>query len=45
MYDLLVSYLTNRKQFAECNNTPSETSRVVCGVPQGSILGALLFSL
>ena len=45
MYDLLVSYLTNRKQFTECNNSPSETSKVVCGVPQGSTLGPLLFSL
>ena len=45
MNDLLVSYLTNRKQFTECNNTPSETSKVVCGVPQGSSLGPLLFSL
>ena len=43
MYDLLVSYLTNRKQFTECNNTPSETSKVVCGVPQSSTLGLLLF--
>ena len=42
MYDL---YLTNRKQFTECNNTPSETSKLVCRVPQGSALGPLLFSL
>ena len=45
MYNLFVSYLTNRKQFPECNNTRSETSKVVCGVPQGSTLGPLLFSL
>ena len=45
MYDLLVSYLTNRKQFTECNNTPSETSKVVGGVPQDSTFGPLLFSL
>ena len=45
MYDLLVSYLTNRKQFTECINTPSETSKVVCGVLQGCTLGPLLFSL
>ena len=45
MYDFSVNYLTNRKQFTECNNTPSETGKVVCGVPQGSTLGPLLFSL
>ena len=45
MHDLLASYLTNRKQFTECNNIRSRTNTVVCGVPQGSTLGPLLFSL
>ena len=45
MYDPLISYLTDRKQFTECNNTPAESSNVVCGVPQGSTLGPSLFSL
>ena len=45
MHDLLASYLTNRKQFTECNNIRSRTNTVVCGVPQGSTLAPLLFSL
>ena len=45
MFDLLFSYLTNRKQFTECNNIKSKVNRVVCGIPQGSTLGPLLFSI
>ena len=42
--DLLSSYLTNRKQFTECNYIKSKVITVVCGIPQGSTLGPLLFS-
>ena len=45
MHDLLASYLTNRQQFTECNNIRSKTNTVLCGVPYGSTLGPLLFSL
>ena len=37
------SYLGDRKQIVVANGTSSESGIVSCGVPQGSILGPLLF--
>ena len=37
------NYLTNRKQMVNYKSVNSDTLVVSCGVPQGSVLGALLF--
>ncbi|CAB4019289.1 Hypothetical predicted protein, partial [Paramuricea clavata] len=41
--NLLKSYLENRTQMCSVNGTLSRKKLIACGVPQGSILGPLLF--
>ena len=44
-FKFLKNYLTNQKQYVVFNIQNSETVDITTGVPQGSILGPLLFSI
>ena len=37
------SYLSNRKRYVELDGIKSQNQTILCGIPQGSTLGPLLF--
>ena len=44
-YALVYSYLKNRKPSVRINNAYSTFLELISGIPQGSVLGALLFNI
>ena len=43
--DWFSSYLSNRKQYTYCNKAQSALGTIETGVPQGSVLGPILFTI
>lgn len=45
VFSLLESYLTNRTQMVKIENFKSEERLIQCGIPQGTVLGPILFNI
>ena len=45
VYEFLKSYLSNRSQLVDIDGVYSNLLNITCGVPQGSILGPMLFMI
>ena len=45
MYNWFKNYLTGRSQYVSVSGAESDVCKITCGVPQGSVLGPLLFLL
>ena len=43
--DLLKHYLLGRSQYVDLDHTKSDINEVHCGIPQGSVVGPLLFNI
>ena len=43
--DLLKNYLLGRSHYVDLDHTKSDINEVYCGIPQGSVVGPLLFNI
>ena len=43
--NLLKNYISERHQFVQIENIKSEHHAISCGIPQGSVMGPLLFNI